>query len=64
MTAHRPSRLAPGVLAAYGLFWLWMAISPLDRGDWLLENLLAIAFVAAPIATARRLMLSERTCSR
>ena len=61
MTAPRPSRLALGVLAAYVLFWLWMAISPLDRGDWLLENLLAIAFVAALLATARRFALSDRS---
>ena len=61
MTAPRPSRLALGLLVAYLLFWLWMAISPLDRGDWLLENLLAIAFVAALLATARRFMLSDRS---
>ncbi len=61
MTAPRPSRLALGLLVAYLLLWLWMAISPLDRGDWLLENLLAIAFVAALLATARRFMLSDRS---
>ncbi len=61
MTARGPSRLALGLLAAYLLFWLWMAIAPLDRGDWLLENLLAIAFVAILITTARRFPMSDRS---
>jgi putative membrane protein len=60
MTAPRPSRLARGLLVAYLLFWLWMAISPLDRGDWLLENLLAIAFVAALLATGSALVSQSR----
>jgi putative membrane protein len=59
MTAPGPSRLALGLLAGYVLLWLWMAICPVDRGDWLLENLLATAFVALLIATGRRFPLSD-----
>jgi putative membrane protein len=38
----------------YVAVWLIAAISPLDRGDWLLENLLVIAFVPVlPLTYAR-----------
>ena len=48
-----------GLLAAYGIVWLALAIDPVFRQDWLLEN--AIVFVAIPllVLTARRLRFSD-----
>ena len=55
------NRLVQGLLAWYLLFWLWMAISPVDRSDWLLENILAVTAVAALFLTARRFQFSNRS---
>jgi putative membrane protein len=48
-----------GLLAPYAVIWLALAIDPVFRKDWLLEN--AIVFVAVPllVATARRLRFSD-----
>ena len=48
-----------GLLAAYGAIWFALAIDPIFRKDWLLEN--AIVFVAIPlfVLTARRLRFSN-----
>ena len=53
---HRPVVL--GLLLAYGLIWIWLAIEPVDRGDWFLENLLAVTLVTVLIATYRRFPFS------
>jgi len=47
------------LLTVYGIVWLALAINPVFRKDWLLEN--AIVFVAVPlfVATARRLRFSD-----
>jgi putative membrane protein len=47
------------LLALYGLLWIALAIAPVYRQDWLLENL--IVFIAIPILvlTARRLRFSK-----
>ncbi|MGH8249083.1 MAG: DUF2238 domain-containing protein [Steroidobacteraceae bacterium] len=47
------------LLAVYGVIWLALAIDPVFREDWLLEN--AIVAVAVPllVATARRLRFSS-----
>ena len=47
------------LLAVYGVIWLALAINPVFRQDWLLEN--AIVFVAVPLlaATAQRLRFSD-----
>jgi putative membrane protein len=47
-----------GLLVWYALFWSVMAISPVDRGDWFLENLLALSAVALLLATYRRFRFS------
>jgi len=40
--------------------WAACAISPLNRADWLLENLLTFAFVGALVATFRSFRFSDR----
>ena len=40
-------------LGLFGLLWLALAISPSDRADWALENVLVLGFVPALIASIR-----------
>lgn len=51
-------RLLLGLLLVYGLFWVWLAIAPVNRRDWLLENLLALTVVAVLILTYRGFQFS------
>lgn len=55
----RNSRLASALLLCYGLLWIWLAIAPLNRRDWLLENLLAFALVVLLVLTCRRFQFSD-----
>ena len=48
----------PGLVLAYSVFWIWLAIDPLNRGDWLLENLLVLVLVPLLILTHRRFEFS------
>jgi putative membrane protein len=43
----------------YAILWTAMAFSPLDRGDWVLENLLVWIFVALLASTYRVFPLSR-----
>lgn len=47
-----------GLLLGYGLLWVLLAIAPVNRHDWLLENLLAVGLVTALVSTYRRFTLS------
>ncbi len=47
------------MLGVYALIWLALAIKPLDRSDWLLENLLVFAFMGLLVATFRRFQFSN-----
>lgn len=50
----RDGRRLPQVLLAwYALCWLVMAIEPVDRQDWMLENILAVSLVAGLLFTYR-----------
>ncbi len=51
-------RLLIGLTLSYAMWWTWLAIEPLNRRDWLLENLLALTAVALLILTHRRFQLS------
>jgi putative membrane protein len=51
-------RVLMALLLLYGLLWIWLAIDPVDRRDWLLENLLTIGFVAVLCLTYRRFAFS------
>jgi putative membrane protein len=41
------------LFALFGLFWLALAIHPLDRSDWMLENALAVAGIGVLALTYR-----------
>ncbi len=59
VTQRRSDRLLlQGLLLWYGLLWTWLAIEPLNRRDWLLENLLAFTAVALLVLTYRRFQFS------
>ena len=51
-------RLLYGLVVWYVLFWAILAVSPVDRGDWFLENLLAVSTVALLLATYRHFQFS------
>lgn len=59
--AHRPAsaRFPLALLAAWFLVALALAFDVHDRSDWLLENLLAVAFVGVLAATWRRFPFSR-----
>lgn len=46
------------LLLAYGVFWVWLAIEPVNRRDWLLENLLVFALIPLLLLTYRRFEFS------
>jgi putative membrane protein len=53
------NRLLQGLLAWLLLLWIVMAISPVDRRDWLLENLLVFFYGALLVLTYRRFSFSN-----
>ncbi len=53
------NRLLQVLLGGYLLLWIVLAISPVDRQDWLLENVLTLVSVALLIVTYRRLQFSD-----
>ena len=55
----RSSHLASALLLCYGLLWIWLAIAPVNRRDWFLENLLALALVILLLLTYRRFQFSS-----
>ena len=57
-TGGGTQRLLLGLLLVYGLFWLWLAIAPVNRRDWMLENLLTVTLVAVLILTYQRFQFS------
>lgn len=54
----RSTHLLSGLLLWYGLLWTWLAIGPVNRRDWLLENLLTFALALLLTLTYRRFQLS------
>ena len=54
----RSTHLLSGLLLWYGLLWTWLAIGPVNRRDWLLENLLTFAWALLLTLTYRRFQLS------
>ncbi len=54
-------RLHQGLLAAYLVLWTVLAIAPVDRRDWLLENILPVLLCGLLIGTYRRFRFSDRS---
>src|SRR5437764_15472820 len=68
--AHPKSRTRKGMstsknyfltiaISIYAVFWIALAIHPLDRGDWLLENLLIFISITVLVVTYRRFQFSN-----
>jgi putative membrane protein len=57
----RDNRLLQGLSVWYLIVWIWAAISPHDRFDWLLENVLIFIFFGTLMATYRKFPLSDLT---
>ena len=57
--SFREHYLLQGLCAWYVLLWTILAIDPLDRQDWLLENILALGLIVVLIATYRHFPLSD-----
>lgn len=53
------NRFTQGLVVLYGVVFAIAGISPSDRSDWLLENLVVFAFAAGLVATHRRFVLSN-----
>ena len=54
-------RLHQGLLAAYLVLWAALAIAPIDRRDWLLENILTVLLFGLLLGTYRRFQFSDRS---
>jgi putative membrane protein len=48
-----------GLLVLFVVPWILLAIDPLDRKDWALENFLSVLFVALLVFSSRRFPLSR-----
>lgn len=59
MTRVRARRRIIVVATVYGVLWLILAINPVDRFDWLVENLLVAATIGFFAIAHRWLRLSE-----
>jgi putative membrane protein len=58
-TNFQQSRLLQSLMAWYLAVWVITAINPLDRKDWVLENVLAVTLVTGLVLTYRRFPLSD-----
>jgi putative membrane protein len=58
-TAFSRNRLQQGLALWYAVVWVVTSIAPLDRHDWLLENLLVVAALVVLIGTYRVFPLSD-----
>jgi putative membrane protein len=56
--ASSSANLIRSLAAVYAIIWIAAAIAPLDRGDWLLENLLVFIFVPVLALSYRRFAFS------
>ena len=54
-------RLHQGLLTAYLVLWAALAIAPVDRLDWLLENILPALLIGLFVGTYRRFRFSDRS---
>ncbi|HUS07624.1 MAG TPA: DUF2238 domain-containing protein [Bryobacteraceae bacterium] len=57
--AAKSNNLVRGLFVVYLVMWTAMAISPIDRMDWLLENVLVFAFSGVLVSTHRNFQFSN-----
>lgn len=57
-----PRSVPAACLTLFGVVWLVLAIAPVYRADWLLENLLTFVAVPAAVLVHRRRPFSHRAC--
>jgi putative membrane protein len=57
--SFRDHYLLQGLCVWYLFVWGFLAIDPLDRQDWFLENILALGLIVVLIATYRQFPLSD-----
>ena len=55
----RQNNLLKGLAIFYTLIWIWAAINPLHKADWLVENILVIIFILVLILTYKKFPLSD-----
>ena len=55
------NRFVPILAGCYAVWWILLAIHPVDRGDWFLENLLVFAAMAVLVLTYRKFQFSNVT---
>lgn len=58
-SSFRRNRLHQWLLGGYLVLWAVLAVSPVDRQDWLLENILTVGLLALLIGTYRSHPLSS-----
>ena len=56
---HPRLQLPATLLALFAAVWLALAVSPISRQDWLLENLLVLIAIPVLVATRRRMRFSN-----
>ena len=56
---HPRVELPATLLAVFVAIWLALAVSPISREDWLLENLLVLISIPALVATRQRMTFSN-----
>ena len=61
LTEFWRNRTLRGLTLAYGLVWLVAALKPLNRQDWLLENLLVFLVVPVLVVLYRHRLLSNNS---
>jgi putative membrane protein len=54
-----PFQLPATLLALFAAIWLALAVSPISRQDWLLENLLVLVAIPVLFATRQRMRFSN-----
>lgn len=59
ITPFRKNNLLHWLIAGYAAIWTWLAVAPLDRHDWLLENLLALLLALVLVTTYRWFPFSD-----
>lgn len=56
---HRP--FLQTLATAYVGVWIWSAIKPVNRKDWMLENVLAVVSLSTLIKTYKKIPLSDKS---